>query len=154
MTSCRHISRSAAEQLARNAGLDPQVPYYRNAEVLCQRAQGQEPPYQKNLELAWVLEQLQRVRRDLFDKGLAPSPSQYQAAADSHAAKVVAEFPTLITSTEQLRGVSGFGKSLLQHIDEILRTGGLRELDELEEQLHQGSGSYTTNYIPPVRVPK
>lgn len=151
--NCRRIPRYVADDLAEQAGLDPDDPRYRNAEVLCRRAQGLEPPYEWNLDLAWQFEQLQRVRRDLFDKGLVPTPSQFQANANSHAAKVIAEYPQLITSSAQLRGVDGMGNEIRAHVDEWLQTGQIKLLAELEEQLHQATGEYTQDYHPPDVAP-
>lgn len=153
--NCHRIPRHTADDLARRAGLDPEDPRYRNATVLCQRAQQQQPPYEDNLTLAWQFEQLQRVRRDLVDLGLAPEYFLYQAGTESHAAKVIAEFPELITSGDQLRGVSNLGPKTRARVDEWLETGRIARLDELEQQLFHASGKYTEDYLPPpVRVPE
>lgn len=42
MPHCRNVSRTGADDMARQAGLDPEDPRYRNAMILCEKARGNE----------------------------------------------------------------------------------------------------------------
>jgi hypothetical protein len=127
------MSRSQAEELARQNGVT-ETSRYRNASLLCEKAVGNDWPYEQNIDLSDQLESLQRVLRDLWDIGLRDNP--FESVAYSHAAKVVAEFPEPITNTQQLRGVEGIGRRITQTIREWLQTGHITLLNELEEELY------------------
>jgi DNA polymerase/3'-5' exonuclease PolX len=56
----------------------------------------------------------------------------YRLSSIKKVIKILEEYPHRITSSEQLKGIPGVGKSSLSRIDEILKTGKLSEIKEIK----------------------
>lgn len=80
---------------------------------------------------------IKQVKFDInMTSGKQQMVNMYRLQSIQKVVKILKKFPSKITSSEQLKGIKNIGKSSLQRIDEILKTGKLSEI-KISEHIEQ-----------------
>ena len=131
---CLSFPPYRVERLARSVDLDPNKPLYRDQGLLCglllKDVLGEDWPYPENLELASPLLEVS----DLYEQLGA---EEHFVECLRHSSQVIAAFPELIVTVQQLQGLKWVEEPVLVRVEELLEEGELQEIDELYDQLEE-----------------
>lgn len=144
MSWCRNVNGRIADQIKERAGIPYDDPRYRNGMLLCQQYQErEEPPFPRNVELAEQLRELHDVMEELWELnelGEEGEDADLEISNYLDAAEVIEALPATIRSVKQLTGDYAVDKFVKQRIQEWLRTGRIRLLNEMSVRLRQVNG--------------